>query len=98
MGSGTNRALKSLAHDSPVIGVILLSQNPFTEIAVKLVFISAICSVTHLVLTLLAGMWDLRALLYCLLFMRATASPGLPGESEQLNAYRHFFTDSSKIV
>jgi hypothetical protein len=88
-GLGTNRALKSPAHVSPVTGVILLSQNPFTEIAVKLVFISAICSVTHLVLTLLAGMWALQALLSCLLFMRATASSGLPGESQQFNTYRH---------
>jgi len=42
--------------------------------------ISAIFSVSHLLLTILAGMWALQALLVCQLSMWATASPGLPGE------------------
>jgi hypothetical protein len=60
-----------------------MSHFPFAEMAAKSLrslLISAIYSVSHLVLTILAGMWALQALLVCQLSMWATASPGLPGE------------------
>jgi hypothetical protein len=81
---------------SPVTGAILMSQFPFTEIAVKSLLISALCSVSHLVLTLLTGMWVLRALLLSLLSMWASTSPGLPGESQQLQAFLYGY--DGKII
>jgi hypothetical protein len=41
-------------------------------------------------------MWALQALLFCLLSMWAIASPGLPGESELFNNYKHSFKDKKK--
>ena len=66
-----------------------MSHFHFAEIAAKSLrslLISAIFSVSHLLLTILAGMWALQALLVCQLSMWATASPGLPGEFD-LQAY-----------
>lgn len=66
-----------------------MSHFHFAEIAAKSLrslLISAIFSVSHLLLMILAGMWALQALLVCQLSMWATASPGLPGEFD-LQAY-----------
>ena len=68
-----------------------MSHFHFTEMAAKSLrslLISAIYSVSHLVLMILAGMWALQALLVCQLSMCATASPGLPGEYD-LEAILH---------
>jgi hypothetical protein len=92
-GSGIYHALKLLTHVFPAIGAILMSQSLFSEIAVKPLLISALCSVSHLVLTLLTGMRVLQALLFSLLSMWASASLGLPGESELFNNYKHSSVD-----
>jgi hypothetical protein len=76
-----------------------MSHFYFTEMAAKSsrsLLISAIYSVSHLLLTILAGMWALQALLVCQLSMWATASPGLPGESD-LQAF-HPGSGSEKYV
>jgi hypothetical protein len=68
-----------------------MSHFHFAEIAAKFLrslLISAIFSVSNLLLTILAGMWALQALLVCQLSMWATASPGLPGEFD-LQAYMY---------
>jgi hypothetical protein len=67
-----------------------MSHFHFAEMAAKSLrslLISAIFSVSHLLLMILAGMWALQALLVCQLSMWATASAGLPGEFD-LQAYQ----------
>jgi hypothetical protein len=92
-GSGIDHASKFPTRVSADTGAILMSQSPFPEIAVKSLLICALWSVSHLMLTLLTGMWALQALLFSLLSMWASASPGLPGESELFNNYKHSSMD-----